>query len=293
MPELLTRRVLEQMLAAVDLPLALVDASRRHAPLCWVNPPFERMTGFGRRPLLDARHPWLDEPGRLAEALDALPAGEDSHLELAGRHADGKAMQWRLRVSPLEGAAGRVAWWLLAGEPEPVAAAAPARRVLREDPVAGVLTREWFEQLLVHQLAGARRRERPLALLVFEVEHFDLYLETFGPKAGDNCLRLVAHGIAAAMRRTTDLVARVSGCRFVALAEDMDEPRAEAHLARIRSAVEALCIHHPKSPVGRYVTVRASCRVGVPGRDESVASWLEAAPAGDPPAAIKVQRGSG
>lgn len=311
MAHTLTRHLLEQMLHLVERPVAVIEACGPGTPLVWANHAFEQLTGYSGSELIGADHPWVPTPG----ALDALlpdtgttDGGDVPPTPLHGRRRDGSFAAWQVRVSPLKLSDGRRGYWMLqlderthAGAQADAtglgdlrgrlaAAQRQIRQMSREDPVTGILGREWFEEMFRHQLAGAQRRGRPLALLLFDIESFDAYLQTFGSKAGDSCLRLVAHGIASAMRRTTDLVARVGDTRFAALAEDMSQADAESHASAIGQAVKRMCIHNPRAPGSRFVTVKCQVRVAVPGAGERVADWLDATTASPDEASAKVTR---
>lgn len=296
MAHTLTRHLLEQMLQLVERPVAVIDACGAGLPLVWANHAFERLTGYSSAELADSAHPWLPTPRALADLLpdtEVSGAGHAAVMPLQGKRRDGSLTAWQVRVAPLTLSDGRQGYWMLQIDERVQAGAqteasglgdlrgrlaAPKRQIRqisREDPVTGILGREWFEEMFRHQLAGAQRRGRPLALLMFEIESFDAYLQTFGSKAGDSCLRLVAHGIASAMRRTTDLVARVGDRRFAALAEDMSQADAESHANTISQAVQRMCIHNPRAPGGRFVTVKCQVRVAVPGSGECVTDWLD------------------
>lgn len=286
MPEVMTRRMLEQMLFAIDQPLALVRCNEGRSFLSWQNDAFVQLTGFSRAELLERGDTWLVDPAGLHAWLAAKTG--PGEFQLAGRLCSGETVQWAVQATPIHRSDTEIACWMLqwphgsasaCGVAASQLATSPRMRavqlqVAREDAVTGILSRGWFEEMLQHQLGGARRREQPLALMLFEVEHFDIYLQTFGRKTGDACLRLVARAIASAMRRSTDLVARVGNRQFAALAEDMDQAQVIAHGARIREAVEALCIHNPRAPSGRYVSVQCSFTLAVPQADAKVQDWL-------------------
>lgn len=300
MARTLTRHLLAQMLQLVERPVAVIDACGAGLPLVWANHAFERLTGYSSAELTGTgQHPWLRMPGALGallpdtEATGAGVAAGTPVTPLQGKRRDGSFAAWQIRAAPLTLSDGRRGYWMLqlderahAGTQTDAtglgdlrgrlaAAQRQIRQLSREDPVTGILGREWFEEMFRHQLAGAQRRGRPLALLLFDVESFDAYLQTFGGKAGDSCLRLVAHGIASAMRRTTDLVARVGDRRFAALAEDMSQTDAERHASTIAQAVQRMCIHNPRAADGRFVTVKCQVRVAVPVAEECVADWLD------------------
>ncbi|TVQ50266.1 MAG: diguanylate cyclase [Gammaproteobacteria bacterium] len=273
----LTPELARQVIEALHTPvLVLGPAAAAERPLCW-NPAFLRLTGFDAEAFTAAPQAWLSRPEALFAALRATDATEGQALVVDGQDALGQPVRWRLRVTPLVGEGGEApsGWLLECARAEGVAAR--QRGLLRDDAVSGMLDRGWFVEFCRHQVSGARRHDRQLALMVFEVEAFDVYVETYGRNAANNCLRLVAHGIASCLRRTTDLVARVGDSTFAALAEDMTAEAVAAHLARIEAAVAALGIHNPRAPGARHVQVTGGARAGVPAAGEDIEDWLAAA----------------
>lgn len=277
MADRLAPNLARQLIDGLQTPLLVLGPDAAAAePLYW-NPAFLRLTGFAgdafeRDPLC-----WLSRPEALAAALRAARITPQQRLVVEGRDGAGQAVRWRLRVSALEPqAGGRPGGWLLECAR---AAAAEARRrsLVRDDTVSGMLDRSWFLEVCRHQMGGARRHGRRLAVMVFEIQAFDIYVETFGRNAANNCLRLVAHGIASRLRRATDLVARIGDATFAALAEDMTTGEVDAHLGRIADAVAALSIHHPRAPGARYVQVAAGACAGVPEGTGDIEEWLAAA----------------
>ncbi len=257
--------------------LVLGPAAAAEQPLCW-NPAFLRLTGFSAEGFAAAPDAWLSRPEALSAALRASEADAAEHrgLVVEGQDALRQPVRWRLRATALGGGAGDPSGWLLeCARAEGVAAR--QRGLIRDDAVSGMLDRGWFVEFCRHQVAGARRHDRRLAVMVFEVEAFDAYVDTYGRNAANNCLRLVAHGIASCLRRSTDLVARVGDSTFAALAEDMPVEAVAAHLARIEAAVAALGIHNPRAPGARYVQVTAGACAGVPAVAEDIEDWLAAA----------------
>jgi diguanylate cyclase (GGDEF)-like protein len=103
------------------------------------------------------------------------------------------------------------------------------------------------------------------------------YLEVFGRSATDNVLRQVGRTIASAMRRTSDIVARLASDEFLLLGVSMEEARALEHAEQIAGRVRALAIHHPRSRTGRYLTVSVGVVTAVPPRDRGSEALLEAA----------------
>lgn len=105
--------------------------------------------------------------------------------------------------------------------------------------MTGVAMRRVFDGALLRSIAQSRRSGTPLAVGMFDVDHFKLYNDRYGHGAGDRVLREVATIIARAARRVGDVVARYGGEEFALLlagdgdiAAVMEGARAEVERAR-------------------------------------------------------------
>jgi diguanylate cyclase (GGDEF)-like protein len=130
-----------------------------------------------------------------------------------------------------------------------------AEGVLNE-PLTGLPNRRHFMTRLSVELASAIRYDRPLALLMVDVDHFKRVNDTHGHLAGDEALKTVARMLAQSIR-TEDVVARFGGEEFVAMARETDIVGARALGERIRRAVE------DSVSVFEGVEIRVTVSVGV------------------------------
>ena len=106
-------------------------------------------------------------------------------------------------------------------------------------------------------------------MFVFDIDALGVYNETFGRLAGDTVIRRVGRALAAGLRRASDVVARVEGGRFVGLAAGLDAEQARRHVQGLASRVREMYLHHPRSPVGRFVTVSSGVAQMLPGPGSS------------------------
>jgi diguanylate cyclase (GGDEF)-like protein len=85
---------------------------------------------------------------------------------------------------------------------------------------------------LQQAISRSRHSSHPLALLFLDLDNFKLVNDTFGHETGDRLLTTVAERLGAAVRKTTDAVARLSGDEFAILQTGVDDPQAALTLAR-------------------------------------------------------------
>lgn len=104
------------------------------------------------------------------------------------------------------------------------------------DALTGLLNRGGFEGVISTELERARRHERPLALVVGDIDHFKQVNDRFGHVAGDAALERVGAILADAIRRL-DTIARIGGEEFAIVMPDADEQAAFLLAERLRRDV--------------------------------------------------------
>jgi len=107
------------------------------------------------------------------------------------------------------------------------------------DALTGVANRAKFDERLKEAMAALRRGQGHFALLLFDIDHFKRFNDTYGHDVGDRVLERVAQTVANTLR-DVDLLARYGGEEFVVLAPHTDQRGACIVAARIRRCVEEL-----------------------------------------------------
>ncbi len=109
---------------------------------------------------------------------------------------------------------------------------------VRDDLTGLFNRREFSRRLYEEELPRARRYERPVSLLILDLDNLKIVNDEYGHPAGDEVLRFVARSIADRVR-PVDSVARYGGDEFVVMAPETDAPEAVAMAERIRDTVAA------------------------------------------------------
>ena len=134
------------------------------------------------------------------------------------------------------------------------------------DGLTGLANRRTFDAMLATEWRRTQRLQQPLALLMLDVDHFKLYNDTYGHLGGDDCLRRVAHLIAAQGERPGDFAARYGGEEFVLILPNTDAAGAGNIATRIRDAVAAAHMPHTQSSLQR-VSVSIGVAVVLPSQE--------------------------
>ena len=106
------------------------------------------------------------------------------------------------------------------------------------DPLTGLLNRYCLQISLAHELAEARRYNRPLSCLMIDVDRFKTINDTYGHITGDVALQQIASVLTQVVRRS-DIVFRYGGEEFLALLPKTDLEGAVALAEKLREAVVA------------------------------------------------------
>ncbi|MHB1006614.1 MAG: GGDEF domain-containing protein [Chloroflexota bacterium] len=146
------------------------------------------------------------------------------------------------------------------------------------DPLTNVPNRRYLDEYLQQESRRGARAQRPLAVLMIDVDYFKQFNDTYGHQAGDECLIRIATAIRVTLNRPADLLARFGGDEFVAILPDTDREGAEYLGQSIQRAVRECSPEHAGAPSGG-VTVSVGVASRLPARGENGQLLLGAADA--------------
>ncbi len=126
------------------------------------------------------------------------------------------------------------------------------RQTIR-DPLTGCFNRRYLEETLVRELRRAEREDRPLSLVMMDLDHFKSFNDTHGHVAADELLVELGK-LLREFFRTEDVVCRFGGEEFVILLPGATPEQALGRMEEIRGMVKQL---RAGRRVGREVTFSA------------------------------------
>jgi diguanylate cyclase (GGDEF)-like protein len=115
------------------------------------------------------------------------------------------------------------------------------RRSAQRDAKTGLANAVHWDGRARYELSKARVRDRPVAVLLLDLDHFKRVNDEVGHLAGDSALSAVALLLTSTVRRG-DLVGRFGGEEFVVLLPDAEPAIARAVAQRVRHAVADLAV---------------------------------------------------
>ncbi|MGB1012904.1 MAG: diguanylate cyclase [Nannocystaceae bacterium] len=110
-------------------------------------------------------------------------------------------------------------------------------RLSTVDGLTEIFNKRYFLETIDRELSRARRYDRPLALLMFDIDHFKVCNDTFGHRAGDYVLREIA-SIVRERARKVDVLARYGGEEFSLILPEVETKGAAIFGEKIRAMIE-------------------------------------------------------
>jgi diguanylate cyclase (GGDEF)-like protein/PAS domain S-box-containing protein len=278
--ESLTRKILQQIVSSSTQGVLLVEADQPGMKIVYANPAYERFSGHSKHELIGTD--WVTyfvNEGDRTEFVDlqlATAANDFWQLTLPFLREDGEIWLGQMQCSRISSGSGSRQYILVEHREATVHDGAQAqvttkflRRALgrarktiatldRTDPSTGLVSFDHFVTLLQHDLNVARREQRPMTLVLFEVVELATYRETFGVNAADSCVRMIATQLTGTFGRASDLCARFDESVLAAALPGQDFAEVSKLAEQVASKTRDLGLHNPRGRSGRYITVRSA-----------------------------------
>ncbi|MCW2774059.1 MAG: hypothetical protein JWN91_2385 [Nocardioides sp.] len=202
-----------------------------------------QLYGFGAAEVIGADiallHPaGSDEPRRIIAMV--RDGGTVGGLETIRRNRDGRTARVWMSVTPLRGIDGAIAGTVVVARDasDRLELEAELVRQTMHDALTGLPNRAYLTYRLSQALAEAKRRDRPVAVLLLDLDQFKTVDDVHGHLAGDRVLIEIADRLRDSAR-PTDLVARLGGDEFVVVCPDTDVDAAGRMAERLIAALGA------------------------------------------------------
>ena len=122
-------------------------------------------------------------------------------------------------------------------------------------PLTKVKNRRGMMRRVMSVWPLCEQKNRAVAVMVVDVDHFKKYNDRFGHPAGDACLCRVAETIQETVKGIPSLVARIGGEEFLVFLHGLEEETVYFLAEKIRKNMENLGIPHAEDAKYRHVTV--------------------------------------
>lgn len=113
-----------------------------------------------------------------------------------------------------------------------------AKELSNIDYLTGLGNHRFFQQSLAQQIDIARSNNTNLALILFDLDNFKFFNDTFGHQSGDIVLKEIAQIVRESLREN-DIPCRYGGEEFVVILPNTNVSEAKLIAEKIRCAIEA------------------------------------------------------
>jgi diguanylate cyclase (GGDEF)-like protein/PAS domain S-box-containing protein len=142
------------------------------------------------------------------------------------------------------------------------------------DPLTGLFNRRYMEESLIREIRRAERNDRPLGIIMLDIDHFKSFNDEYGHDCGDTLLRELGHFCMNQVRRE-DIACRYGGEEFILILPDAPLETTRGRAEQLREGVAQLTVGHRRRTLP---TVTLSCGVAAfPEHGSTAEDLLKAA----------------
>ncbi|HET7362939.1 MAG TPA: diguanylate cyclase [Burkholderiales bacterium] len=229
----------------------------------YVNPAFERLTGYRAREVL-GHTPAIVKSGRhdarfYRQLWSRLRRGQAFRGVFLNRRKNGELFHEEEIIRPLRGARGRVTHFLCTGRDVSALMRELERleRLATHDALTGLTNRALYADRLVQALSQAERRREAMAVAFIDLDDFKRVNTRYGHPGGDAVLKAVARRTRRCLR-AIDTVARIGGDEFALVLPAVRTRGAAARVLEKVRAANAAAVRYGRVRIPMSVSIGAS-----------------------------------
>ncbi len=138
------------------------------------------------------------------------------------------------------------------------------KNLATKDGLTGICNRRTFDETILKEWQLCQREEKPLSLIMCDVDYFKLYNDFYKHQMGDDALKRIAKILENTIQRPSDLVARFGGEEFAILLPQTDQDGTITVAKRIQAAIRLQAIPHEQSKVSNIISVSMGIATMIP-----------------------------
>ena len=165
----------------------------------------------------------------VAQRVAMVRRGDETPIDL--RLANGEVLRFKCKTLP---SGGRMLSY--ASVTDLVRQAEELQKLATTDPLTGLYNRRHFFAQGEVEWSRFSRYERPLSMLMIDIDHFKSINDRFGHDVGDKVIARIAE-VCRTAKRDTDILARIGGEEFAILLPETSAEDAALFGERLRQAM--------------------------------------------------------
>ncbi|MCF7978726.1 MAG: GGDEF domain-containing protein [Chromatiaceae bacterium] len=118
----------------------------------------------------------------------------------------------------------------------------------RTDGLTGLYNHAYMQELIDTELERATRYQRPLTLVLFDIDHFKALNDQHGHQAGDQVLMQLAK-LCQTLIRDSDRIARYGGEEFLIILPELEPEQSQQFAERLRHEIEQARFRFGETPL--------------------------------------------
>ena len=255
-------RLRERALHASSNGIVITRCAGKENPIEYVNPAFERITGYREEEVIgrDSRFmaaPGLDEWER-AQLRMAINECRETNVIFRNLRKNGELFWNDLTITPVQNEKGVVTHFI--GVIIDITASkhrtSHLEHEINHDALTGLANRNLLWDRLEQAINVAQRNKTLVATVLVDLDNFKIINDTMGHDAGDEVLKVIARRLQESVR-DSDTVARLSGDEFVLILYNQPSSRFMLRMIdRLRlDMAKAVVVDHKEISIGASMGV--------------------------------------
>jgi diguanylate cyclase len=136
------------------------------------------------------------------------------------------------------------------------------------DGLTGIGNRRNFDEVLNKEWSNLQKTKSPLTLLMFDIDYFKKYNDTYGHLAGDQCLQIITSALKDLMANNPyNTFCRYGGEEFAIILTKTKLDKGIAIAELIQKKVQSLKIAHRSSEISDIITISIGIATIIPSSE--------------------------
>ena len=236
-------RMRERAIEASNNAVVITSAAAPYFPIEYVNPAFERITGFQPADVIGKSCNILwgqdSEQSGMQEILEAGLQQREGHATMRNYRKDGTPFWCEIFIAPVKDDKGVVDHFVAIQYDitETRQYQEELETLANRDNLTGLANRNLLNERLVQAITNASARQQTLWIAYLDLDRFKFVNDTVGHRVGDRLLKQIAQRLKTSLR-DIDTIARVGADEFILLLpERQDEGEAAEDLQQLLNAI--------------------------------------------------------